>query len=120
MKKERMLKLVLVIIMGIMLVGMATSAYALSDDEFLDITDTVDTNTIVDDTEDNLDEDVNIDENTNIDFSTDTENTNVNANYNTNLPEAGVAENTMLGVAVTILAVVAVYAYRKVKYYKNI
>ena len=47
-------------------------------------------------------------------------NTNKNTNYNTNLPKAGLAENTVFGVAMVALAVVAVYAYRKVKYYKNI
>ena len=41
-------------------------------------------------------------------------------NYNTNLPKAGAAENKMLGVAFTVLAITAVYAYKKVKEYKNI
>lgn len=47
-------------------------------------------------------------------------NTNKNTNYNTNLPKAGLAENTVFGVAMVALAAVAVYAYRKIKYYKNI
>lgn len=47
-------------------------------------------------------------------------NTNKNTNYNTNLPKAGLAENTVFGVAMVALVAVAVYAYRKIKYYKNI
>ena len=47
-------------------------------------------------------------------------NTNKNTNYTTNLPKAGLAENTVFGVAMVALAAVAVYAYRKIKYYKNI
>ena len=47
-------------------------------------------------------------------------NTNKNTNYNTNLPKAGLSENTVFGVAMVALAAVAVYAYRKIKYYKNI
>ena len=48
-------------------------------------------------------------------------NTKLNTNnYNTNLPKAGAAENKMLGVAFTVLAITAVYAYKKVNQYKNI
>ena len=54
-----------------------------------------------------------------------TANTNTNAvantsNYNTSLPKAGLKENTMMGVAITVLAVVAVFAYKKINQYKNI
>lgn len=59
--------------------------------------------------------------NTNTSTGTNTnKNTNKNTNYNTNLPKAGLAENTVFGVAMVALAAVAVYAYRKIKYYKNI
>ena len=115
MKKEKLLKLVLAIIMGVILIVMSTNVLALSDDDFyLDLTNTVNTNT-PDTTPTPA---PTPDTNTNINTNT---NTNTNAeNYNTNLPKAGIAENTMAGVVVTILAILSVYAYRKIKYYKDI
>ena len=50
-----------------------------------------------------------------------TKNTVANTNnYNTNLPKAGLKENTMMGIAITVLAVVAIFAYKKINQYKNI
>ena len=109
MKKEKLLKLVLAIIMGVILIVMSTNVLALSDDDFyLDLTNTVNTNTP---------------DTTPTPAPTPDTNTNINTNaenYNTNLPKAGIAENTMAGVVVTILAILSVYAYRKIKYYKDI
>lgn len=53
--------------------------------------------------------------------SSSSTNTSTSGNsYNTDLPKAGLEENTLLAVAVVALAGVAVFAYRKVNYYKNI
>ena len=119
MKKEKILKIIVVLILGVTLLAMSTRVFAavgdsdgLMDDKTkqLNTTNTNNTNT-----------------NTNL-LNTNTLNTNTNItntklntnNYNTNLPKAGAAENKMLGVAFTVLAITAVYAYKKVKEYKNI
>lgn len=105
MKKEKILKIIVVLILGVTLLAMSTRVFAAvgDSDGLMDL---------YDDTTNQLN-------------TTNTNNTNTNTklntnNYNTNLPKAGAAENKMLGVAFTVLAITAVYAYKKVKEYKNI
>ena len=57
--------------------------------------------------------------NTNTANSVDTTNTETN-NYNTNLPKAGASENKILGIGIVILAILAIYTYKKINQYKNI
>lgn len=129
MKKEKILKLMIVLIIGMILVTMATNVFAADSSSgvnfFDDITDEIET-TENTNTETNTNTNTNINTNTEntanstIDL-TNTVDTNANSsNYNTNLPKAGLKENTMIGVAITVLAIVAVFAYKKVNQYKNI
>lgn len=112
MKKEKLLKLVMVLIMGIVLLASSVNVFALEDeDDGLGFWQDLDNPTETTDTTDTID-------------TTDTtepqpedETTN---NYDTDLPEAGVAENTFAGVAIIVLTITAVYAYKKVNEYKNI
>ena len=103
MKRERILKTIIVLIIGVVLFAMTSNVFAADTglDFFDDTTNQLDKNT-----------------NTNA-TNTNTTNTNTN-NYNTNLPKAGAGENTIMGVAITVLAVVAIFAYKKVNQYKNI
>ena len=123
MKKERILKILVVLILGMALILMSTNVFAvLSDSDGLtdyydDKTNSLDSNT---NTNTNTTTNTNLTTNTNTNTNTNVSaNTNTN-NYNTNLPKAGAKENTMLGVTVTILAISAIYTYKKVKEYKNI
>ena len=127
MKKERLLKIMLVIIMGVVLLAMSTNVFALSDDDFgLDITtDNTNTNSGTIDLTNSVPTPGNTNTNTNTNVDTNNANTNTNLNtntnnYNTSLPEAGLAENTIVIVAVTVLAIIAIFAYTRIKYYKNI
>ena len=123
MKKEKLLKLILDAIMAVVLLGMSINVFAATtndDVDIIDITNTIGTNT---NTATGSGTGVNLNTNT----GTNSLNTNLNTgtvnttnNYNTNLPHTGIAENTMLGVALTVLVIIAIYAYRKVKYYTNI
>jgi len=121
MKKERILKILVVLILGMALILMSTNVFAvLSDSDGL--TDYYDdkTNSLDSNTNTNTNTNTNLTTNTNTNTKTNVSaNTNTN-NYNTNLPKAGAKENTMLGVTVTILAISAIYTYKKVKEYKNI
>lgn len=123
MKKEKVLKVILVLVIGVILFAMSTNAYAAEDDIYLDIQNSLNTNTNTGTTNTNLSGTTT---NTNTGTTnTGTTNTNLsgtnsNVDYSTNLPEAGLAENTLLGVGVTVLVIVAIVAYKKVNEYKNI
>lgn len=109
MKRERILKTIIVLIIGVVLFAMTSNVFAADTglDFFDDTTNQLDKNTNTNAT------------NTNTTNTPATTNTNTN-NYNTNLPKAGAGENTIMGVAITVLAVVAIFAYKKVNQYKNI
>ena len=142
MKKERILKTIVVLIIGAVLFAMTTNVFAADVDFFEDTTNQLNTvntntdnttNTATNNTATNTVNTTNTTTNTNTNTNTNTVNTtnttstvntttttaNTN-NYNTNLPKAGAPENTMVGVAITVLAVVAVFAYKKINQYKNI
>ena len=128
MKKERMLKTIVVLIIGTVLFAMTTNVFAADVDFFEDTTNqlnTVNTNTdnTINTATNNTATNTNINTvnttNTTSKVNTTTTTANTN-NYNTNLPKAGAPENTMVGVAITVLAVVAVFAYKKINQYKNI
>ena len=110
MKKEKILKIIVVLILGVTLLAMSTRVFAAvgDSDGLMDL---------YDDTTNQLNTTNTNNTNTNTNITNTKLNTN---NYNTNLPKAGAAENKMLGVAFTVLAITAVYAYKKVKEYKNI
>lgn len=116
MKREKILKVVLVLIIGAILFAMSTNVYAVEDDIYLDIQNSLNTNTNTGTTNTNLSGTTTNTETTNTNLS----GTNSNVDYSTNLPEAGLAENTLLGVGVTVLVIVAIVAYKKVNEYKNI
>ena len=128
MKKERMLKTIVVLIIGTVLFAMTTNVFAADVDFFEDTTNQLNTvNTNTDNTKNTATHNTATNTNINtvnttnttskVNTTTTTANTN---NYNTNLPKAGAPENTMVGVAITVLAVVAVFAYKKINQYKNI
>ena len=45
---------------------------------------------------------------------------NANTNYNTNLPSAGLGDYKFLGITLVLFAIVGIYAFTKIKYYKGI
>ena len=138
MKKEKILKLMVVLTIGIILVAMTSSVFAADTNSTVDFFE--DTTNQLNTTNTNSNTSTDTNTNTNTNANTNTTNTNVNTNtttttdtstntnvnttntnnYNTNLPKAGLRENTMMGVAITILAVVAIFAYKKINQYKNI
>ena len=127
MRKEKILKLMVVLTIGIVLVAMTSNVFAADSNSTVDFWE---------DTTNQLNTNTNTNTNTNINTATNTNNvnttttnatvnTNTNAvantsNYNTSLPKAGLKENTMMGVAITVLAVIAIFAYKKINQYKNI
>ena len=131
MRKEKILKLMVVLTIGIVLVAMTSNVFAADSNSTVDFwedtTNQLNTNTNTS-TNTNTNTNINTATNTNNVNTTTTNataNTNTNAvantsNYNTSLPKAGLKENTMMGVAITVLAVIAIFAYKKINQYKNI
>ena len=126
MKRERILKTLIVLINGVVLFAMTSNVFAADTGlDFFDDTPTqLDTNTNTNANTNAINTNTNA-TNTNNTNTVDTTNTSVATNtntnnYNTNLPKAGAGENTIMGVAITVLAVVAIFAYKKVNQYKNI
>ena len=126
LKKEKILKMIVVLVTGVILFTMSTNVFALSDSDssvldgyYEDKTNQLNTNKI--DLSANTNNNTNTNTNTNINTNTNTNVSNNNTNnYNTNLPQAGAPESTMMGVAITVLAITAIYAYKKVREYKKI
>ena len=132
MKKEKILKLMVVLTIGTILVAMTSNVFAADSssgiDFFEDQTNQLNTTT---NTNTNTNTNANTNSNTtntatnnttnttnttNTSTNVNTTNTTTNANnYNTNLPKAGAPENTMVGIVITVLAIVAIFAYKKVK-----
>lgn len=122
MRREKIFKVIITLIIGVVLFVMSTNVFA-ADSELnffddttnqLDISNTTNTNTANNANNANANINSNTNTNTNTKTSTNT------SNYNTSLPKAGAPENTMIGVVATLLVVVSIYAYKKVNQYKNI
>ena len=121
MRRETILKLILVLTVGIMLFALPVNVFAddTGFDDFWD--DQGGLNDIQPETNTNTNTDTNTNTNTSTETNTNT-NTNIttNTNTNTNIPKAGLVEDTMMIVAITVLAITAVFAYKKVNEYQNI
>ena len=126
MKKQKILKLILVTVISISLIGLSGMAYADDTTSYLDLNVTPNTGN---DTTTNPGTDTTTPTDTTIDIGTTTPNTPTTTtpntetttnNYNTSLPKTGIAENTMLVAMGLGLAGLAVIAFKKVNEYKDI
>lgn len=122
MRRETTLKILLILLMVVMIFTIPTKVFAISDD-------TTDLNDLWDDWEDQgSKDDLEGDEDpvvtptpTPTPQATPTPQITTEANkYNTNIPKAGLVEDTMLIVVITILAITAIYAFKKLSDYQNI
>ncbi len=127
MKKEKLVKILLTTVMMIALIAMSINVFAatsLDDSDVIDITNSINTTTGGSGSTGTGSSNLNTGISLNTGTTGNTYNTNINTNIannaNTNLPNTGIAENTMLIVAVIILGSIAIYAYTRIKYYKNI
>lgn len=133
MKENKMLKVLIILMVGVILFAMTTKSFALDDSDsglnfYEDQSDQLEKNTNTK-TDTNTSTSTNTSTNTNTNTTTNT-NTNTNSNtnttdtsannYNTSLPKAGAPENAMLGVAVVVLVIIAACAYKKINEYKNV
>lgn len=140
MKKSKLMKIFLVGILSLMLVLTATQVLADDDDGFTDLTGSISnpTNTTDAGTNNTLDNnttgntagnttnstlnDLNTTNTpTNISSSYNNTSTNMSSSYNnTNLPSTGLGDTTSIMFIIVVLAISAVYAYKKVSDYRNL
>lgn len=122
MKKSNLIKLFSILLIGIMVMTFNTNVLAANNtNDFSDLTNTLG-NTNSNNTNTNTN-------NTNTDTNktntnTNTNNTNKTNNSsiynNTNLPKTGIEDSIPVAMLVVVFGISAVYAYKKIKEYRNI
>ncbi|MBQ2938618.1 MAG: LPXTG cell wall anchor domain-containing protein [Clostridia bacterium] len=120
MKMSKTVKIVLVMMISFIMLFSARQVFAT--DSFTDITGTIEGNNTTTITEDEEAEDTTtgnkIKGNNNVLTTGNTSNT---SNYNNStLPKTGIEGTATAAIFVVVLGISAVYAYKKIQYYKNI
>lgn len=130
MKKTNLMKVVSILLISAMVILFNASVFAADNTGFNDLTSTL-TNSSNNSNNANSSNTTNSNtntSNTNINTSNNSNKSNTNSNvnsnmtsiYNTNLPKTGVESSVPMAMFILILAISAIYAYRKIKEYKNI
>lgn len=116
MKKSNLVKVVSILIISVMVMIFSTNVFAADNTNGFTQLTLDGSNTAANNT------------NTNNTNNTNTNNTNTNSNKvnntsiynNTNLPKTGVASSIPVAMLVVVFGISAVYAYKKIKAYRNI
>lgn len=125
MKKSSLIKIFSIVIMSMMVALFSTGVFAadsLDDFEDLNLEDpantTSNTNVTSNISNTNL---TNTNTNANINTNTNIGNTNNSSVYtNTNLPKTGIGDTIPVAMLVVVFGISSIYAYKKVKEYRNI
>lgn len=125
MKKSNLIKIFSILLIITMLMCISVNVFAADDLEAIDLTGTLDNNTSGGNTLNDNSNKNDTKSNTNIN-NTNKNNTNINNTnnssvYNTNnLPKTGIGDSIPTAMLVVVFAISSIYAYRKIKEYKNI
>lgn len=128
MKKTNLLKVFSILILSVVVIFITTSVNAA---DFIDMTNQLNNNTASNNTLGTNTEGTNTNTNTNTSNSnainTNTNRVNNNTNTrnssiynNTSLPSTGIGDSLPIAVLVVVFGISAVYAYNKIKDYRNI
>ncbi len=132
MKKTNLMKVVSILLISAMVILFNVSVFAADNAGFNDLTSTLtnssnstnNTNSSNSTNSNTNSSNTNSNTSNNSNKSNTNSNSNVNSNmtsiYNTNLPKTGVESSVPMAMFIIILAISAIYAYRKIKEYKNI
>lgn len=130
MKKTNLMKVVSILLISTMVILFNVSVFAADNTGFNDLTSTLTNssnntnNTNTSNSTNSNTNSSNTNSNTSSNSNKSNTNSNVNSNmtsiYNTNLPKTGVESSVPMAMFIIILAISAIYAYRKIKEYKNI
>lgn len=128
MRKTNLIKGISIVLISVMVIAFSSSVFAADNNTgFTDITSTLSNSSNNNSGNGNTNSNIannNTNSNTNRNTNTNT-NSNRNANNssiynNTNLPKTGVESSVPVAALVVIFGVSAVYAYRKIREYKDI
>lgn len=124
MKKSNLIKIVSILLISAMVILFTTNVNAADNTGFDDLTGTLTNNTTNNTTTGgNNTTGNNAANNTNTNTNTNTNKTNTNNSSiynNTNLPKTGIGDSIPVAMLVVIFGISAIYAYKKVKEYRNI
>ena len=125
MKKSNLIKLFSILLIGVMVLTFSTTVFAADDDEGFTTLPLNGNNTNINANNTNTNNTNNTNTNnanTNRNNSnTNSNNTNATNIYNTNnLPQTGIEDSIPVAMLVVIFSISAIYAYKKIKDYRNI
>lgn len=125
MKKSNLIKLFSILLISVMVMMFSTNVLAADNDTngFSDLTNTIN-NTNTDNANNTNTNNANTNTNntnTNTNNTNNTNKTNNSSVYNnTNLPSTGIEDSIPVALLVVVFGISAVYAYKKIKEYRNI
>lgn len=126
MKKTNLLKVFSILILSVVVIFITTSVNAA---DFIDMTNQLNNNTASNNTLGTNTESTNTNTNTSNSNAINTNTNRVNNNTNTrnssiynntSLPSTGIGDSLPIAVLVVVFGILAVYAYNKIKDYRNI
>lgn len=126
MRKTNLIKVITILLMSVMVMLFTTTVRAVdSDDGFNDLTSEISSNTNTNNTNTNSTNTNNTNTNSANTNSTNKNTNNTNKNNtsvysNTDLPKTGIEDSIPVAMLVVVFGISAVYAYKKIKEYKNI
>lgn len=120
MKKSNLIKLFSILLISVMVVMFSTNVFAANNtNDFSDITNTIGNSNSNNTNTNNTNTNTNNTNRTNNTNNTNTTN-NTSMYNNTNLPKTGIEDSIPVAMLVVVFGISAVYAYKKVKEYRNI
>lgn len=124
MKKSNLVKIVLVLCVSLMVMLFSTSVMAAEEIDLTETLNNMSNNTNTNNTNTNNTNSNRANTNTNTNTN-NTNNTNRNTNNssiynNTSLPKTGITDSIPVAVLLVVFGISSVYAYKKIKDYKNI
>ena len=125
MRKSNLIKVISILVISLMVMLFSTNVMAAeTDNGFTDLTPTVDNNTTngTSNNTSNSNSTNNTNRNNTSNNTNSTNNTNNSSIYNNtnSLPKTGVTDSIPVAVLLIVFAISAVYAYKKIKDYRNI
>lgn len=122
MKKSNLVKVVSILLISIMVILFTTTVNAADDNTgFNDLTSTLNGSSSNTNNTNTNNSSLSVNNTNNTSNTNNTNNTNNSSVYNnTNLPKTGVGDSIPVAMLVVVFGISAVYAYKKIKDYRNI
>lgn len=127
MKTSNFIKIFSIIVMSISIILFSTKVMAADDLDLYEDMDLIPANSSKENTNSNVNSNTNTNTNTNsntnsdsLNFNKGNTNSNTNSNNSTNLPKTGIEDSVPVAMLVVVFGISSIYAYKKIKEYRNI